>query len=50
VIVEMLPPIDTSAWNKDQVRDLAKHCREVMKAKIDELDREVAQRESAGKV
>ena len=50
VIVEMLPPIDTSAWSKDQVRDLAKHCREVMKAKIDELDREVAERESAGKV
>ena len=49
VIVEMLEPIDTSAWGKDQVRDLAKHCREVMKAKIDELDQEVAQRESAGK-
>lgn len=50
VIVEMLPPIDTSAWSKDQVRDLAKHCREVMKDKIAELDQEVAQRESAGKV
>jgi 1-acyl-sn-glycerol-3-phosphate acyltransferase len=46
----MLPPIDTSAWSKDQVRDLAKHCREVMKAKIAELDQEVAERESAGKV
>ena len=49
VIVEMLDPIDTSAWGKDQVRDLAKHCREVMKAKIDELDQEVAQREAAAK-
>lgn len=49
VIVEMLDPIDTSAWGKDQVRDLAKHCREVMKAKIDELDQEVAQREAAVK-
>lgn len=49
VIVEMLDPIDTSAWGKDQVRDLAKHCREVMKARIDELDQEVAQREAAAK-
>ncbi len=49
VIVEMLDPIDTSAWGKDQVRDLAKHCREVMKAKIEELDQEVAQREAAAK-
>ena len=49
MIVEMLDPIDTSAWGKDQVRELAKHCREVMKAKIDELDQEVAARESAAK-
>jgi 1-acyl-sn-glycerol-3-phosphate acyltransferase len=50
VIVEMLPPIDTTQWSKDQVRGLSKHCREVMKAKIDELDKEVAQRESNGKI
>lgn len=49
VIVEMLPPIDTSTWGKDQVRDLATHCREMMKAKIAELDREVAEREAANK-
>lgn len=49
VIVEMLPPIDTSAWNKDQVRDLAAHCRQLMEAKIDELNKEVAEREAAGK-
>ncbi|WP_312948238.1 1-acylglycerol-3-phosphate O-acyltransferase [Superficieibacter sp.] len=47
VIVEMLPPIDTSRWGKDQVRDLATHCREVMAAKIAELDKEVAEREAA---
>ncbi|MDU2939186.1 1-acylglycerol-3-phosphate O-acyltransferase [Superficieibacter sp. 1612_C1] len=49
VIVEMLPPIDTSAWGKDQVRDLAAHCREIMAAKIAELDQEVAEREAAEK-
>ncbi|MDU6925100.1 1-acylglycerol-3-phosphate O-acyltransferase [Franconibacter helveticus 513] len=49
VIVEMLPPIDTSAWSKDQVRDLAAHCRQLMEAKIDELNKEVAEREAAGK-
>ncbi|POP43584.1 1-acylglycerol-3-phosphate O-acyltransferase [Superficieibacter electus] len=49
VIVEMLPPIDTSAWGKDQVRDLAAHCREIMVAKIAELDQEVAEREAAEK-
>lgn len=50
VIVEMLPPIDTSTWGKDQVRELSKYCREVMMAKIEELDKEVAQRESDGKI
>lgn len=49
VIVEMLPPIDTSAWGKDQVRDLAAHCREIMATKIAELDQEVAEREAAEK-
>lgn len=49
VIVEMLPPIDTSGYGKDQVRELATHCREIMKAKIAELDLEVAEREAAKK-
>ncbi|MCS2155870.1 1-acylglycerol-3-phosphate O-acyltransferase [Scandinavium sp. H11S7] len=49
VIVEMLQPIDTSCYGKDQVRELATHCREVMKAKIAELDLEVAEREAAKK-
>ncbi|MBD2806003.1 1-acylglycerol-3-phosphate O-acyltransferase [Xenorhabdus sp. ZM] len=42
VIVEMLPPIDTSKYGKDQVRELAEHCRQIMQAKIEELDKEVA--------
>ncbi|MBI0550906.1 1-acylglycerol-3-phosphate O-acyltransferase [Pectobacterium parmentieri] len=49
VIVEMLPPIDTSAYTKDQVRELATHCHDVMAAKITELDTEVAAREAADK-
>ncbi|WP_414164868.1 1-acylglycerol-3-phosphate O-acyltransferase [Superficieibacter sp. BNK-5] len=49
VIVEMLPPIDTRNWSKDQVRDLAAYCREIMAAKIAELDQEVAEREAAEK-
>jgi len=50
VIVEMLPPVDTSKYGKDQVRELAAHCRELMAQKIAELDKEVAEREAAGKV
>ncbi|GKV95928.1 1-acylglycerol-3-phosphate O-acyltransferase [Pectobacterium aroidearum] len=49
VIVEMLPPIDTRAYTKDQVRELATHCHDVMAAKIAELDAEVAAREAADK-
>ncbi|BES86544.1 1-acyl-sn-glycerol-3-phosphate acyltransferase [Pectobacterium araliae] len=49
VIVEMLPPIDTRAYTKDQVRELATHCHDVMAAKIAELDVEVAAREAANK-
>ncbi|KHT13566.1 1-acylglycerol-3-phosphate O-acyltransferase [Pectobacterium carotovorum] len=49
VIVEMLPPIDTRAYTKEQVRELATHCHDVMAAKIAELDAEVAARESANK-
>ncbi|MDC9622212.1 1-acylglycerol-3-phosphate O-acyltransferase [Xenorhabdus sp. XENO-7] len=41
VIVEMLPPIDTTKYTKDQVRQLAEHCRQMMQAKIEELNNEV---------
>ncbi len=50
VIVEMLPPIDTSQYGKEQVRKLATHCREIMMAKIEELNKEVAEREASGTV
>jgi hypothetical protein len=46
VIVEMLPPVDTSQYGKEGVRALATHCRELMAAKIAELDKEVAEREA----
>lgn len=49
-IVEMLPPVDVSKYGKDQVRELAAHCRELMLNKLDALDKEVAEREAAGKV
>jgi 1-acyl-sn-glycerol-3-phosphate acyltransferase len=50
VIVEMLPPVDVSKYGKDQVRELAAHCRELMLNKYDALNKEVAEREAAGKV
>ncbi|UEM39769.1 1-acylglycerol-3-phosphate O-acyltransferase [Pectobacterium aquaticum] len=49
VIVEMLPPIDTRGYTKEQVRELAAHCHDVMAARIAELDAEVAAREAADK-
>lgn len=49
VIVEMLPPVDVSQFGKDQVRALSEHCRNIMQARIAELDAEVAQREAEAK-
>lgn len=50
VIIEMLPPVDVAAFEKESVRKLATHCREMMQAKLNELDAEVAEREANGKV
>ena len=50
VIIEMLPPVDTQAFADQSVRKLATHCRELMSAKLDELNAEVAAREAAGKL
>ena len=50
VIIEMLPPVDVAAFEKESVRKLATHCREQMMAKLNELDAEVAEREASGKV
>ncbi|MGL9751658.1 MAG: 1-acylglycerol-3-phosphate O-acyltransferase [Symbiopectobacterium sp.] len=49
VFVEMLPPIDASAYGKEQVRELAAHCHDVMAARLVELNAEVAEREKAAK-
>lgn len=43
VIVEMLPPVSTEGYRKEQVRELANICRDQMKAKLEELDAEVKQ-------
>ncbi|KOO12381.1 hypothetical protein AKJ18_24240 [Vibrio xuii] len=43
VIVEMLPPVSTEGYRKEQVRELSNLCREQMKAKLEELDEEVKQ-------
>ncbi|KAB8312480.1 1-acylglycerol-3-phosphate O-acyltransferase [Erwinia endophytica] len=50
VIVEMLPPVDPSAFVDQSVRKLATHCRELMAAKLEELNAEVAEREASGKI
>lgn len=47
VIVEMLPPIDTSGYTTQSVRKLATHCREVMMEKLEALNAEVEAREKA---
>lgn len=49
-IVETLPPVGTNHLGKDQVHGLVAHCCTLMEQKIAELDREVAEREAAGKV
>ncbi|NRF27600.1 1-acylglycerol-3-phosphate O-acyltransferase [Vibrio coralliilyticus] len=42
VIVEMLPPISTEEYGKENIRELANLCRERMKDKLESLDKEVA--------
>lgn len=49
-IVEMLPPIDTSLYGKERLRELSQHCHQIMGDKIAELDAEVARREAEMKV
>lgn len=41
VIVEMLPPIKTEGYGKENTRELANLVREQMKAKLEDLDAEV---------
>ena len=44
VICEMLEPIDVSGYSRENVRELAEYCHDVMQNRIAELDREVAQK------
>ncbi|MCE0494068.1 1-acylglycerol-3-phosphate O-acyltransferase [Vibrio salinus] len=48
IIVEMLSPVSTEGYTKENVRELSNHCREMMKEKLAELDAEVEQRNAAG--
>ncbi|HDR0672593.1 TPA: 1-acylglycerol-3-phosphate O-acyltransferase [Pasteurella multocida] len=43
VICEMLEPIDVSAYDKENVRELATRCHQLMAQRIAELDAEIAQ-------
>ncbi|MGC6342599.1 1-acylglycerol-3-phosphate O-acyltransferase [Bisgaard Taxon 45] len=43
VICEMMEPIDISGYDKDNVRELAAHCHQIMAQRIAELDAEIAQ-------
>lgn len=45
VICEMLEPIDVSNYNKENVRELAQYCHDLMEQRIAELDAEIAQPE-----
>ena len=45
VICEMLEPIDVSGYSRENVRELAEYCHDVMQNRIAELDREAAQKE-----
>ena len=42
VICEMMEPIDTSAYHKDSVRELAQYCHDLMEKRIAALDAEIA--------
>ena len=43
VICEMMEPIDVSTYTKDNVRELANYCHDLMARRIAELDSEVAE-------
>ncbi|WP_299019417.1 1-acylglycerol-3-phosphate O-acyltransferase [uncultured Photobacterium sp.] len=44
VIVEVLPPVPTQGYTKEDVRDLSNQCRSLMEAKLVELNAEAAER------
>lgn len=49
VIVEIMPPVDTNGYGKERVRELSEHCRNLMLAKIEQLDAEIAQQAATEK-
>lgn len=49
VIFEMLPPIDTTGYSKENVRQFAQDCHTMMQEKIAQLDAEVAELEKKQK-
>lgn len=44
VIVEVMPPVSTEGYTKEDVRQLSNHCRSMMEAKLAELNAEAEQR------
>lgn len=46
VIIEIMPPVETASYSRVQVRELTRHCRGVMKDKLNKLNAEVARREA----
>lgn len=47
LLIEILPPVNTSGYTVEQARELMDECHQLMAAKIAELDAEVEQRERA---
>lgn len=45
VIIEIMPPVDTSKYSIGQVKCLTKHCQELMQKKLEDLNAEVIKRE-----
>lgn len=45
VICEQLEPIDTSGYDRDNIKELIEKCHQIMQSKIEQLDQEVAQLE-----
>lgn len=46
VICEQLDPIDTSSYDRDNVKELIEKCHQIMAAKLAELDQEVVELEA----
>jgi len=46
VICETLEPIDTSGYSRENIKELIEKCHAIMQAKIEALDKEVAELES----